>query len=573
MRNGRLALVVAVSAVIAASFVPLVAPTGAGAKTLSPEVPISPNGPAVLFNFNTAGVTKRAAVMAITGEQLTFAVKSGTFADCDLHLTLRAPDHHVLAGPVCAGRTGAVSVANVPADGRYVLTLQAAPSASGQATLAVTSSGGPLSITPNANALPVKWPHGTNENFWFGFRSASDAHYAAVVTGGSINQQCQVTAAFLDSTGNPIGPNKTCIGAGGFLNSIDLPSTGLYFLQLVGFDGKPLQVTLYHPVDVRGTIGTDGAPVPINLETPGQVARFTFSGTAGQQASSLVMDPQFHEQDGYGIESLERPDGTAFGTTGGGFLPGQTLDQTGTWTLVVGESLDRPFSATVSLWQFSTDFGTITPNGSKRSIPMVPGQNANLTFSAPSGQAISVLLSKVRYVNRCDQPTQLFLRAPDDTQVGYAAVKGTVGYMNAVPRTQSGTYKLFIEKIGACTMTSGTLQVFTFDDQTETLPLDGTVVPVDITAPGQRAVFTFEGSPGEKVAVSLTNLTIANKCSNTELLRLVNTGGFAVAHGGGCGTAVTLPATTVSDGTWTVVFDPLRTGTGTADLSATVTSG
>ena len=95
-----------------------------------------------------------------------------------------------------------------------------------------------------------------------------------------------------------------------------------------------MNLKLHTVVDQTGTI-TFGPTVQVSTTTPGQNARFTFSGTSGQKVAVKVTNGTW--SDG-GIVYLYRPDGAVL-TYGSGFetmnIFSATLNATGSWSIGV----------------------------------------------------------------------------------------------------------------------------------------------------------------------------------------------------------------------------------------------
>ena len=102
-------------------------------------------------------------------------------------------------------------------------------------------------------------------------------------------------------------------------------------------DTGKVSLKLHTVVDQAGTI-TLGPTVQASTTTPGQNARFTFSGTAGQKVAVRLTNGTW--PDG-GLLYLYRPNGSYL-TYGSGFetmnIASATLDATGTWSIVVDPS-------------------------------------------------------------------------------------------------------------------------------------------------------------------------------------------------------------------------------------------
>src|SRR5439155_15982629 len=98
-------------------------------------------------------------------------------------------------------------------------------------------------------------------------------------------------------------------------------------------------LTLYNvPPDVTGTIVAGGAPVTVTIATPGQNARLSFAGSAGQRVSLNVSGVTIGTLYGGSIVSILNPDGSQLATTKVGTRCGsidtRTLAQTGTYAIV-----------------------------------------------------------------------------------------------------------------------------------------------------------------------------------------------------------------------------------------------
>ena len=96
-------------------------------------------------------------------------------------------------------------------------------------------------------------------------------------------------------------------------------------------------LTLSEPV--TGTVTIDGPPVSVTLNRPGQDARLTFEGTAGQQVSLGVSEVSFGTSFASVIVSIFSPEETTLASEGmdvsGGDIDSVPLPDTGTYTVRV----------------------------------------------------------------------------------------------------------------------------------------------------------------------------------------------------------------------------------------------
>lgn len=557
-RCARSFVVLTVAAAASMVAVPVVPAFAAG-----PSAAVTPNGAPATLVFSTSGEVGTVAVMGRAGQQLTIATALGTFStNCDVRLRLRAPDNSLLAGPVCAGTHGTVSVASLPVDGSYTVSLTAGATATGSLNIAAKSSGGPLSITPDAPPLKVTWPPQTNLDIRLGFTGGEGDVFTIVATGGNGNQPCLLLARFVDANGDPVGNTGIqCAAGGAYVHRTTLPAAGTFFVQLLGYDSKPLFVQLFHVVDQVIPVATDGTPAPFNTPMPGQDARFTFSATAGQQVSAVLQSTWA----GFSQILLLSPDGTlvaANQTTG--FLQATTLDETGTWTIVVDRNNLEPDSGTVRVYTFNDITAAADLSGAPHDLSLVPGQRAIYSFSGTSGQKVSALLTKIKPGPCWFLKQLLTLVRPDESVAADSACSGKRRFLDATTLNVSGTWKVVVDPPGPAAETA-TLQIFDIVDQTGAVATDGTPTVITISAPGQNARLSFTAPQAHQtVTVAITDATLPS-C----LLQLIKPGtGLVDQASCSFGTATVGPIV-IGNGSYEVLLDPFHFATGTATLKVT----
>jgi hypothetical protein len=543
--------------------VPVVATAAEPASAATLPTALTPNGGTTRVVFRNAGAVRTIRVMGLAGQQLTIATSHGTLpSNCDVHLRLRAPDSSLIAGPVCAGHHGNVSVASLPADGSYRASLTS--SAMGSLTIAAKSSGGPRSITPGAAPLKVSWPVQTNQDIQLGFTADEGDIFSIVATGGNGNQPCLLSVGFVDSNDDPVGTTGVqCAAGGAFIRRTTVPAAGTYFVRLLGYDSKPLFVQLFHVVDQVIPVATDGTPAPFDTPTPGQDARFTFSATAGQNASAVLSSTwaPFTEI------LLLRPDGSPFWSNQEtGFLESpktKTLDQTGTWTIVVERNNPEPDSGTLRVYVFDDITATADLSGTPHDLSLVPGQRAIYSFSGTSGQKISALLTKIK-PGPCGALKHLLtLVRPDDSVAADSTCIDKNKFLDATTLDVTGTWKVVVDPEGAAAP-SATLQIFDVVDQTGAVATDGTPAAITISQPGQNARFSFTApNAHQTVTVSITGATPPS-CK----LQLLKAGVLVSETTCSLGSA-TIGPMVIGNGSYDVLFDPQGPATGSASLTVT----
>src|SRR5215213_4708862 len=141
---------------------------------------------------------------------------------------------------------------------------------------------------------------------------------AKVTFTGAANQRVSLNLTGVTNPGayvsllRPDGSQQAYVytGTGGaFLDAQLLPGAGTYtlFIDPQGMNTGAMTLTLYNvPDDGTATITPGGASVPLNLTTPGQNARLTFSGSYGQRVSMNLSSSTINGA----YVSLLRPDGS-----------------------------------------------------------------------------------------------------------------------------------------------------------------------------------------------------------------------------------------------------------------------
>ena len=131
--------------------------------------------------------------------------------------------------------------------------------------------------------------------------------------------------------------SKLVTSSGRGIHMDPLPATGTYTIVVDPQDAKTVSLTLTLSEPLTGALTIGGASVPVTLR-PGQEARLTFEGAAGQRVSLGVTEVSFGTGRQW-IISILKPDETALVSTtvgtSGGDLDTDPLSDTGTYTIVV----------------------------------------------------------------------------------------------------------------------------------------------------------------------------------------------------------------------------------------------
>jgi hypothetical protein len=206
-----------------------------------------------------------------------------------------------------------------------------------------------------------------------------------------------------------------------------------------------MTVSLYDvPPDLTGALSA-GSPQSLSLAAPGQNARLTFAGTAGERISVQLAGSTISAA----LLSILKPDGTTLGTNayagvGNSFLDTRALPAAGTYTIVVDPQDAATGSATLTLYDVPADTtGTLTAGGAPLSLVIpTPGQNARITFSGAAGQHVTLTLSSVTIA-----ASYVSIQRPDGTNLTWPAYIGTFGGTIAADLPSAGTYTILVDPL------------------------------------------------------------------------------------------------------------------------------
>ena len=167
------------------------------------------------------------------------------------------------------------------------------------------------------------------------------------------------------------------------------PTTGTYTLVIdpdEGFTGTATVTLTDVPRDVSGQLTPGGAPVSFTVTTPGQNARISFVGNAGQRIAVMLTNTTI----AYSGVTIQASDGSQviYGPMMNNWVLGPVyLPLTGVYDILV-----NPFDAymgtmTMTLYNVEPDvFQSIPTNGTPATIAQGIFQRASLTFTGSVGQ-------------------------------------------------------------------------------------------------------------------------------------------------------------------------------------------
>ena len=327
---------------------------------------------------------------------------------------------------------------------------------------------------------------------------------ALIVFDGTAGQQVSIGI----NSGQPVEtdtwvfhPNGTQLGwiysdfLGRDLHIESLPVTGTYTIRIAprGTYTGAKPITLSQDLIV-GPIVVGGASVPVNIARPGQRARLTFAGTAGQRLTLGFLGAS-----AFDALTVTKPDGTTFATS-----PGNTdlsivmppLPTTGTYGILVDPRYADTRNMTLTLSEEVG--GSLVVDGSALPLTLARvGQVARVTFSATANQRLNLA------VTNANLSAALSILKPDGTTWVTTSVSNGSG-VDTTPAPTTGTYTIVIDPGATVT---GSLTLTLSAEIAGSITIGGSPVSVSVARPGQKARLLFSGTTGQRVSLTATGVT------------------------------------------------------------------
>jgi hypothetical protein len=325
---------------------------------------IEPGGDPVTATTTVPGQNARLFFSGVAGRQVSEKltdVTIGSSGSASAKISILKPDGSTLVGATPFGTNGSFLDAKVlPVTGTYTIVLDPQSNAVGSATVTL------YDVPPDATATIV--PGGApvsvattapGQDAYLAFEGVAGRRVSVKLTGVTYGSSCCTSAKV--SLLRPDGValvSATYFGtSGGFLDVKTLPVSGTYqiFIDPQSNLTGSATVTLYDvPADATGSVTVGGAATAVSLGVPGQNARLTFTGAAGQHVTLKLTGVTFGPSCCTSAQvSVLNPSGTAllgqtyFGTSGKTI--GLNLGSTGTYTIVLDPQGNATGSVNVAL--------------------------------------------------------------------------------------------------------------------------------------------------------------------------------------------------------------------------------
>ncbi|MFI7702450.1 VWD domain-containing protein [Nonomuraea sp. NPDC049480] len=489
------------------------------------------------------------------GQRVAFAVSGLTGA---ASASISKPDGTRLFGSTYCPAACAFDTTTLPATGTYTLLVDPTDLHTGPITASVIE--GDVTGTLTAGGGPVKLTTtGPGQRAYWTFAGTAGQRVAFALTDGTFSG---AYASVRKPDGTDLFRSTWCKTSCAF-DTVALPVDGTYTLVVdpsqTAVGSITAQVT---EGDAKGTLTAGGEPVKLTTTGPGQVAVWSFAGTAGQRVAFGLTEGTF----GSAYALVRKPDGTelfdsTFCKTSCAFDT-VSLPVNGVYTVVLDPSGTAVGSMTAQVTVGDVT-GTLTADGPAVKLTTKgPGQYPIWTYAGTAGQRVSVTFSGGTFSS-----ANAFMRKPDGSVLVPSVFCAASCYFDTTVLPVNGEYQVVVDPAGIQTGSISAGLNIVPPDVTAPISVNGAAATLTTTIPGQRGVWTFTGSAGQRVSFDFTGSTFTYAADATVKVRKPD-GADLVAETN-CGTGcllepVTLPAT----GTYTVDLRPKGSKTGALTLRA-----
>ncbi len=225
------------------------------------------------------------------------------------------------------------------------------------------------------------------------FDETSGHRVTVSVPSGSF-EGCALDISILSPSGVTVASTGTSCLEPGIVTTPVLTETGTYTILADGSTGSAPMRLYDITQDFLAPIAVNGPAMTADLTIPGEEARLTFTGKTGENISVNLTPNGTFQACSLNLTILN-PDGSTLNSTtcvGEAQLISQVvLPMNGSYTLLFTSTDATTGTIAVNLYSYVNVTGTITVGGPPVGINLTtPGQIANLTFSATSGQSVIV---------------------------------------------------------------------------------------------------------------------------------------------------------------------------------------
>jgi hypothetical protein len=352
---------------------------------------IATDGTATTYQTTTAGQSGRYTFNGTAGQRFTMRATAGSGLASSIAVNVYQPNGGNVGSAYLYSNTDTkIDLGALPASGAYTVTVIPSGVTTGTVNLRVFPyDTGTLTV-----GTPVPFTLSSAQNGWYTFAgNAGDFLGLAVSALATTPSNGSVSFTIYKADGSRLWGSSSSYPTSWQLPQ--LPTTGAYSLVVQPTGTSAASGTFLLSLAAVGTISTDGTPIQFQNSSPGQSARYTFTGTLGQYFTMQATT-------GPGLASsisvaVFQPSGASIGSANLSSNNDTKIDlgalpATGTYTVTVIPN--GVTTGTVSLRVVPYDAGTLTV-GNSSSLTLGAAQNGRYTFSGNSGGLLNLAVNTV----------------------------------------------------------------------------------------------------------------------------------------------------------------------------------
>ncbi|HEX5682809.1 MAG TPA: IPT/TIG domain-containing protein [Ideonella sp.] len=523
------------------------------------------------FSTSRAGQNGRYTFAGERGKNYSIPISDVTITGTWTVISVLAPDGSELArANAGAGYSPPTLVVNnLPATGSYQVVVDPFRSATGQLRLKVVNTGvtDPGTQTPNGsiavNGAPLGVDVPVGQTHLYTFSATAGQRLGLGVTNivsAPANQRLRV---FIKRPDN-ITTLAEC-GTDSTAYSCDfgpLPSTGTYTVAVQPSAGSSATATLTLSTDSVAALAMNGAGVRFDAARPGQNGRFTFTGTEGRRTTIAWTDATIPGN--YSYLRVYRPDGVLVASSyfsadslPNGALELGTLVMSGNHTVFIDPLRTNAGQVTVSVRENAT--GTVAVDGAATPVSLLSGQAGRYSFTGAKGQRLGLGITGIT-TTPANGTVAVRVVDPNERLIKDCGNSATDFSCDIGPLLVAGKHVVEVEPARGGSAALGLVLSNDAGGEVSRDPDAPTLFATERA--GQNGRYTFSGTAGQATSVVWTEATFPGYWSYLYVYKPDGTR-LASHHLGAAGPNGILDLGTLTDtGTYTVLIDPLTTGTG-----------
>jgi len=527
---------------------------------------LAADGTAKTLTTTRIGQNARYTFNGTAGQNFNLLFSGNTFPG-GTYISVLAPSGDELSHASLEGSSGILELNNLPTVGTYTVFISPSGTATGSISAALWADAtGTLAVDGAATAASL--PKGRKGRYTFTGAVGQNlglglTDLATTPTGNSVS-----FAVYKPDNSLLLDCGQASQNNGG--NSCDLPSLAVAGTYTVVVDPGVNAATfkLWLSKDATGAL-TDGTAKTFASVRPGQNARYTFSGTAGQNLGLLLSGDVFP---GTTTAYVFKPDGDELdhasldyssGAGSVGSMDLGNLPAAGTYTVFITPSGTAMGSITATLGSDIT--GTLTVDGTATAVNLPPGRKGRYSFTGSAGQHLGLGLTDLVTTPAGNQVSFAVYNPDNSLLVDCgAAAQSTGGRCDLPDLPGIGTYKVLI----APSTRAATFKLWLSNDATGVLTV-GTAKTFASTRPGQNARYTFSGTAGQNLGLFFNGDVFPGSTA----VSAFNPDGSKLAsatldYSSGTGTSANVDLSNLpANGTYTVFISPSSIATGSVSTT------